>query len=105
MNIRKKKVILFQRLLFWSLYIFAGFLLYSKKGYLYPSLITFSRTVYPLSIFWLQTRIKKRNNFLPIDASMTTSQLWFSILPVIASIFAVILSITNTLLFIVAKIT
>jgi len=49
-------------------------------------IITFSRIIYPLSIFWLQIRIKKRTNFLPIDSKMTTSQLWFYLLPVIASL-------------------
>jgi len=67
-------------------------------------LITFSRIIYPLSIFWLQIRIKKRTNFLPIDSKMTTSQLWFNLLPVIASLITVILSITNTFLYILGKI-
>jgi hypothetical protein len=99
--IRKSKgIIIFQRILFWALYFFSGFILYSKKGNLYSFLITFSRVVYPLSIFWLQIRIKKRTSFLPIDSKMTTSQLWFNLLPVIASLITVIFSVTNTFLYI-----
>ena len=99
----RKGIILMKRLLIWSLYFFSGFILYSKKGDLYPLLITFSRIVYPLSIFWLQIRIKKRTNFLPIDSKMTTSQLWFNLLPVIASLLTVIFSLTNAFLYIFGK--
>ena len=95
--------ILIQRLLFWTLYFFSGFILYSKKGSLYSFLITFSRIVYPLSVFWLQIRIKKRTNFLPIDSKMSTSQLWFNILPVIASLLTVIFSLTNVFLYTLGK--
>ena len=101
---KSKGIILIQRILVWSLYFFSGFILYSKKGYLYSFLITFSRIIYPLSIFWLQIRIKKRTNFLPIDSKMTTSQLWFNLLPVIASLLTVIFSLTNAFLFILEKI-
>ena len=98
-----KELILIQRVLVWTLYFFSGFLLYSNEGYLPSMLITFSRIIYPLSIFWLQIRIKKRTNFLPIDSKMTTSQLWFNILPVIASLITVIFSLTNFLLYILGK--
>ena len=92
-----------QRMLVWAIYFFSGFILYSNKGGLYSFLITFSRIVYPLSIFWLQIRIKKRTNFLPIDSKMTTSQLWFNLLPVFASLLTVIFSITNAFLYILGK--
>ena len=104
MYIKSKGIILIQRMLVWALYFFSGFILYSNKGILPSHLITFSRIIYPLSIFWLQIRIKKRNNFLPIDSKMTTSQLWFNLLPVIASLLTVIFSITNTFLYILGKI-
>ena len=100
---KSKGIILMKRLLIWSLYFFSGFILYSKKGDLYPFLITFSRIVYPLSIFWLQIRIKKRTNFMPIDSKMTTSQLWFNLLPVFASLLTVIFSLTNAFLYIFEK--
>ena len=100
---KNKGLILFQRVLVWTMYFFSGFILYSNKGILPSLLITFSRIIYPLSIFWLQIRIKKRTKFLPIDSKMTTSQLWFNLLPVIASIFTVIFSLTNAFLYILGK--
>ena len=105
MRSKSKKIILIQRLLFWVLYLLSGFILYSKKGYLFSFLITFTKIIYPLSIFWVQLRIKKIGNFLPIDTSMTTSQLWFNILPVLASLFTVILTLLNLLIFILAELT
>ena len=103
MSSKSKGMILIQRILVWALYFFSGFILYSNKGILPSFLITFSRIIYPLSIFWLQIRIKKRTNFLPIDSKMTTSQLWFNLLPVIASLLTVILSVSNALLYLLEK--
>ena len=103
MSNKIKGFILIQRVLIWILYFFSGFILYSNKGILPSMLITFSRIIYPLSIFWLQIRIKKRNNFLPINSKMTTSQLWFNLLPVFASLLTVIFSLTNTFLYILGK--
>ena len=104
MTKKSEGIIFIKRLLIWALYFFSGFILYSKKGILPSVLITFSRIIYPLSIFWLQIRIKKRTNFLPIDSKMSTSQLWFNLLPVIASLLTVMLSVTNTLLYILEQI-
>ena len=101
---KSKGIILIQRMLVWALYFFSGFILYTNKGILPSFLITFSRIIYPLSIFWLQIRIKKRTKFLTIDSEMTTSQLWFNLLPVIASFFTIIFSLTNTFLYILEKI-
>ena len=103
MSSKRKGLILIQRVLVWTLYFFSGFILYSNKGILPSMLITFSRIIYPLSIFWLQIRIKKRTNFLPIDSNMTTSQLWFNLLPVFASLLTVIFSLTNTFFYILGK--
>ena len=103
MHNKSKGIILIQRMLIWTLYFFSGFILYSNQGILPSFLITFSRIIYPLSIFWLQIRIKKRTNFLPIDSKMTTSQLWFNLLPVIASLLTVIFSLTNSFLYILGK--
>ena len=100
MRYKNKKIILIQRLLIWIIYIFSGFILYSKKNYLIPYLSTFSKVIYPLSIFWLQIRLRKRGNWLPINSSMQTSQLWFNILPVFASFLTVITTLLNLLLFI-----
>ena len=103
MNRKSNGIILIQRMLVWAIYFFSGFILYSNKGILPSFLITFSRIIYPLSIFWLQIRIKKRTNFLPIDSKMLTSQLWFNLLPVIASLLTVILSLMNAFLYILEK--
>ena len=103
MSSKRKGSILIQRVLIWTLYFFSGFILYSKKGILPSMLITFSRIIYPISVFWLQIRIKKRTNFLPIDSKMTTSQLWFNLLPVIASLLTLIFSLTNGILYILEK--
>ena len=100
---KSKGIILIKRILIWTFYFFSGFILYSKRGSLYPLLINFSRIIYPLSIFWLQIRIKKKTNFLPIDSKMTTSQLWFNLLPVFASLSTVIFSTTNAFLFIIEE--
>ena len=104
MTKKREGIIFIKRLLIWALYFFSGFILYSREGILNSFLITFSRIIYPLSIFWLQIRIKKRTNFLPIDSKMTTSQLWFNLLPVIASLLTVIFSATNAIFYILEKI-
>ena len=103
MSGKNKRLILTQRVLIWALYFFSGFVLYSNQGILPSFIITFSRFVYPLSIFWLQIRIKKRTNFLPIDSKMSTSQLWFNLLPIIASLLTIIFSLTNSFLYILGK--
>ena len=100
---KSKGLVLIQRMLIWAIYFYSGFILYSNKGILYSFLVNFSRIVYPLSIFWLQIRIKKRNKFLPINSKMTTSELWFNLLPVAASLLTVILSLTNSFLYILGK--
>ena len=103
MSSKNKVYIMIQRVLVWTIYFFSGFILYSNKGILPSFLITFSRIIYPLSIFWLQIRIKKRTNFLPIDSKMSTSELWFNLLPVIACLLTVIFSFTNAFLYILGK--
>ena len=100
---KNKKKLILKRLSIWILYLFSGFILYSKEGYLFPSLVNFAKMVYPLSIFWLQIRLKRKGNLLSIDSSMTTSQLWFNIIPVLASFFTVIFSISNLILFFIQK--
>ncbi len=104
MSGKSKGLILIQRVLIWILYFFSGFILYLNKGILPSILITFSRIIYPLSIFWLQIRIKRRTNFLPIDSKMTTAQLWFNLLPVIASLITVLISLTNAFLYLLRRI-
>jgi len=103
MSGKSKGLILIQRILIWALYFFSGFILYSDQGILPSLIINFSRIIYPLSIIWLQIRIKIRTKILPIDSKMTTSQLWFNLLPVIASLLTVIFSLTNVFLYILGK--
>ena len=103
MSGKSKGLILIQRVVIWALYFFSGFILYSNEVILPSLIITFSRIIYPLSIFWLQIRIKKRTNFLPIDSTMSTSQLWFNLLPVIESLLTLIFSLTNSFLYILGK--
>ncbi len=103
MSSRSKKLLLLQRCLIWFLYLFSGFILYSKKGYLFSIFITFAKVIYPLSIFWLQIRIKRSGKFLPIDSAMKTSQLWFNLLPVLGSFITVVLSILNTIFYLIDK--
>ena len=103
MSSKNKGIILAKRVIVWTIYFFSGFILYSNKGVLYSFLINFSKIVYPLSIFWLQIRIKKRTKFLPIDSKMTTSELWFNLLPVIASLLTIIFTLTNAFLYIFGK--
>ena len=103
MNNRSKKLLLLKRSLIWFLYLFSGYILYSKKGYLFSILISFAKVIYPLSIFWLQIRIKRSEKFLPIDSAMKTSQLWFNLLPVLASFITVVLSILNTTFYLIDK--
>ena len=103
MNSKNKKFLLFQRSVIWLLYLLSGYILYSKKGYLFFIFITYARVIYPLSIFWLQIRITKVDKILPVDSSMKTSQLWFNLLPVLASLITVILSLLNMIFYITDK--
>ena len=100
MRTKNKSFLLVKRLIIWLIYLISGIILYLKEGYLFNFLITFAKVIYPLSIFWLQSRIKSRGKFLSIDSSMSTSQLWFNILPVLASLITVILTILNSILYI-----
>ncbi len=100
---KNKEILLFKRLFIWILYLFAGLILYSQKGYLFYSFIIFAKVIYPLSIFWLQIRIKTKENFFPIDSTMTTSQLWFNLLPVFASFITVIITTLNLFLYLTDK--
>ncbi len=103
MSSKNKNILLLKRLCIWVLYLFSGFILYSKEGYLYSFLIIFAKVIYPLTVFWLQIRLKRRDKFFPIDSSMTTSQLWFNILPVLSCLITVILTVMNASLYLSFK--
>ena len=98
MPIKKRNLKIFLRIIFWLFYLLSGYVLYLKSLILPSYLIIFSKLVYPLSIFWVQIRIKNKEPWLPFTDSMSTSQLWFRLLPILACLFTVI-SVSLNLLF------
>ena len=97
MNIRKRNLKIFIRILIWITYLLSGYFLYSGS-FIFPIFLgTFAKLVYPLSIFWLQIRIKNREPWLPFSDSMSTSQLWFRLMPILASLFTYIIVTVNLL--------
>jgi len=99
MSSKNKEILIIKRSFIWILYLFSGYILYTKKGYIFSIFISIAKVIYPLSIFWLQIRIKKYGKFWPIDSTMKTSQLWFNLLPVLASLITVISCFLNTILY------
>ena len=98
MTLKKRKLKIFIRIILWITYLVSGISLYSQKFILPSFLETFAKLVYPLSIFWLQIRIKNREPWLPFSDSMSTSQLWFRLIPILASLFTSIIVLVNLLL-------
>jgi len=101
MGIKNRNLKIIVRLIFWITYFFSGYILYFKAGNLPIVLTNFTKIIYPITIFWLQIRINNQENWLPITASMTTSQLWFNILPVLYSFIAFIFTLLNLLMFLI----
>ena len=101
MGIKKRNHKIIVRLILWITYFFSGYILYFKTGNLPIIFINFSKIIYPITIFWLQIRINNQENWVPITSTMTTSQLWFHILPVLYSISAFIFTLLNLLLFLI----
>ena len=97
MTIRKRNLKIFIRILIWLTYLLAGHFLYSASFVLPIFLGTFTKLVYPLSIFWLQIRIRNKEPWLPLTDSMSTSQLWFRLIPIMISLFTFILVLSNLL--------
>ena len=97
MTIKKRNLRIFLRVLIWLFYLLSGYFLYLKSFTLPTFLGTFSKLVYPLSIFWLQMRIKNKEPWLPFTDWMSTSQLWFRLIPIMASMFTFIIVSTNLL--------
>ena len=95
MTIKKRDIKIFIRILIWLTYLLSGFILYSETFILPIFLGKFAKLVYPLSIFWLQIRIKNKEAWLPLNDSMSTSQLWFRLLPILASLFTAIIVSVN----------
>ena len=95
MNTRKRNLKIFIRILIWLIYLLSGYFLYSENFILPTFLKTFTKLFYPLSIFWLQIRIKNKEPWLPLTDSMSTSQLWFRLIPIMASLFTLIIVLIN----------
>ena len=86
MPIKKRNLIILMRIGIWLFYLLSGYFLYSESLILPKSLGVFAKLVYPLSIFWLQIRIKNKEPWLPFTDLMSTSQLWFRLIPILASL-------------------
>jgi len=98
MTLKKRNLKIFFRILFWLIYLLSGYFLYSES-LIFPVFIgIFAKLVYPLSIFWIQIRIKNREPWMPLTDSMSTSQLWFRLIPILASLFTSIIVLVNLLL-------
>ena len=97
MTFRKRNLKIFIRILIWITYLLSGYFLYSGS-FIFPIFLeTFAKLVYPLSIFWLQIRIKNKEPWLPFTDWMSTSQLWFRLIPIMASMFTFIIVSINLL--------
>tara|TARA_B100000212_G_scaffold218871_1_gene165793 strand:+ start:576 stop:890 length:315 start_codon:yes stop_codon:yes gene_type:complete len=95
MTLKKRNIKIISRLAIWLFYLSAGYFLYSES-LIWPSFLgIFSKVVYPLSIFWLQIRIKNIEPWLPFSDSMSTSQLWFKLIPILASLLTLLLVSIN----------
>ena len=66
MIIKKRNLKIFIRILIWLMYLLSGYFLYAERFILPKFLETYSKLVYPLSIFWLQIRIKKKEPWFPL---------------------------------------
>ena len=99
MKLKNKNLKITLRLFLWTTYFISGYNLYFRDSDMPFNLIVFSKTIYPLSIFWLHIRMNNRENWLPITPTMSTSQLWFRILPVLASALTFVFTILNLLIF------
>tara|TARA_B100000212_G_scaffold199691_1_gene150609 strand:+ start:772 stop:1032 length:261 start_codon:yes stop_codon:yes gene_type:complete len=75
----------------------SGYFLYAERLILPTFLGTFAKLFYPQSIFWLQIRLKNKEPWLPFTESMSTSQLWFRLLPILASLFTIVIVFINLL--------
>ena len=101
MRLKNRNLKIILRLIFWITYFFSGYILYFKAGNLPLIFINFSKIIYPITIFWLQIRINNQENWVPITSTMTTSQLWFNILPVLSSLLAFTFTLLNLLIFLI----
>ncbi len=97
MTIKKSNLKIFIRINIWLYYLVSGYFLYTESFIIPIFLREFAKLVYPLSIFWVQIRIKNKEPWLPFTDSMSTSQLWFRLIPILASLFTFLIASLNTL--------
>ena len=97
MTNKKRNLKIFFRIQIWLIYLISGYFLYAESFILPSVLETFSKLFYPISIFWLQIRIKNKEPWLPFSDSMSTSQLWFRLIPILASLLTIIIVSINLL--------
>jgi len=95
MTFKKRNFKILFRLIIWIFYLSSGCFLY-LESFIWPIyLAIFSKLVFPLSIFWLQIRIKNKEPWLPFTNEMSTSQLWFKLIPILASLLTFLLVSVN----------
>ena len=97
MTIKKRNLKIFIRILTWLTYLLSGIFLYTKSSILPLFLETFAKLFYPLSIFWLQIRIKNKEPWLLHTDSVSISQLWIRLIPIVVSLFTFIIVLLNLL--------
>ena len=97
MNKKRRNIKIFIRVLIWINYLLAGYFLYSESFIFSRVIGTFAKLVYPLSIFWLQIRIRNKEPWLPLTDLMSTSQLWFRLIPIMMSLFTFVIVLLNML--------
>ncbi len=98
---KNKRIRIFSRIIFWLTYIFAGFLLYTNNLLIFTFTINLLKLIYPLTIFWLQVRLNNKEKWIPVESSMSTSQLWLRIIPIILCLFTFVLVFINFLIFLI----
>jgi len=104
MNKKNKNIKFIIRLTIWLIYLLAGYSLYFSKSYLPSFLITFTKVIYPQSIFWLQIRLNNKEPWISISNSMSTAQLWYRIIPLTYSILSFMITVLNLLFILVSRI-
>ena len=95
MAVKKRNLRIFIRVVIWLIYLLSGYFLYFENFILPMFLGKFAKLVYPLSIFWLQIRIKNKEPWLPFTNLMSTSQLWFKLIPILASLLTFLIVTVN----------
>ncbi len=97
MPFKKRNLKILIRIAIWLFYLLSGYFIYSEGLIFSLPLETFTKLVYPVSVFWLQIRIKNKEPWLPFTESMSTSQIWFRFIPILSSLLTFIIVSINLL--------